>query len=93
MNVPAIIDKGGEWFAELGMGRSGGTRIVCVSGHVNKPGVYELPMGITFTRDHLRRLRRHLEGAQGQGGDPGRHLDAAARRQRARRPVRVRRAA
>jgi len=48
MNVPAIIDKGGAWFNALGMGRSGGTRIVCVSGHVNKPGVFELPMGITF---------------------------------------------
>ena len=48
MNVPAIIDKGGKWFADLGMGRSGGTRIVCVSGHVEKPGVFELPIGITF---------------------------------------------
>ncbi|HKA89075.1 MAG TPA: NADH-quinone oxidoreductase subunit NuoF [Haliangiales bacterium] len=48
MNVPAIVDKGGAWFNELGMGKSGGTRILCVSGHVNKPGVYELPMGIPF---------------------------------------------
>jgi NADH-quinone oxidoreductase subunit F len=47
MNVPCIIEKGGAWFAELGMGKSGGTRILCVSGHVNKPGVFELPMGIT----------------------------------------------
>jgi len=47
-NIPAIIEKGGEWFAGLGVGRSGGTRMLCVSGHVNKPGVYELPMGITF---------------------------------------------
>jgi NADH-quinone oxidoreductase subunit F len=50
MNVPCIVDKGGAWFNALGMGRSGGTRIVCVSGHVNKPGVFELPMGITFTQ-------------------------------------------
>ncbi|HEX4422929.1 MAG TPA: NADH-quinone oxidoreductase subunit NuoF [Kofleriaceae bacterium] len=50
MNVPFILDKGGAWFNALGMGRSGGTRIVCVSGHVNKPGVFELPMGITFTQ-------------------------------------------
>jgi NADH-quinone oxidoreductase subunit F len=50
MNVPFIVDKGGAWFNALGMGRSGGTRVVCVSGHVNKPGVYELPMGITFTQ-------------------------------------------
>jgi NADH-quinone oxidoreductase subunit F len=48
MNIPFIVDKGGAWFAELGVGRSGGTRIVCVSGHVEKPGVYELPMTITF---------------------------------------------
>ncbi|HTJ40942.1 MAG TPA: NADH-quinone oxidoreductase subunit NuoF [Kofleriaceae bacterium] len=48
MNVPFIIEKGGAWFNSLGMGRSGGTRIVCVSGHVNKPGVYELPIGISF---------------------------------------------
>jgi NADH-quinone oxidoreductase subunit F len=50
MNVPFIIDQGGKWFADLGTGRSGGTRIVCVSGHVNRPGVFELPMGITFTQ-------------------------------------------
>jgi NADH-quinone oxidoreductase subunit F len=50
MNVPFIIEKGGAWFNGLGMGRSGGTRIVCVSGHVKKPGVFELPMGITFTQ-------------------------------------------
>ena len=48
MNVPAIVEKGGAWFAELGMGRSGGTRMLCVSGHVEKPGVFELPIGITF---------------------------------------------
>jgi NADH-quinone oxidoreductase subunit F len=45
-NVPIIVEKGGEWFAQLGTPKSGGTRILCVSGHVNKPGVYELPMGI-----------------------------------------------
>ena len=48
MNVPFIVADGAAKFAELGVGRSGGTRIVCVSGHVNKPGVYELPMTITF---------------------------------------------
>ena len=48
MNVPFIIADGAAGFAELGVGRSGGTRIVCVSGHVNRPGVYELPMTITF---------------------------------------------
>jgi len=47
MNLPDIVTRGGEWFAGVGMGKSGGTRIVCVSGHVAKPGVYELPMGIS----------------------------------------------
>ncbi|HTM21539.1 MAG TPA: NADH-ubiquinone oxidoreductase-F iron-sulfur binding region domain-containing protein, partial [Kofleriaceae bacterium] len=47
-NVKYIVDQGGKWFADLGVGRSGGTRIVCVSGHVNKPGVFELPMTVTF---------------------------------------------
>ncbi len=49
-NIPHIVTKGGQWFADLGVGRSGGTRIVCVSGHVNRPGVYELPMTITFNQ-------------------------------------------
>lgn len=50
MNVPLIIDKGAQWFAGLGVGRSGGTRMVCVSGHVEKPGVYELPIGLSFNQ-------------------------------------------
>ena len=45
-NLPAIVENGGAWFAGLGVGKSGGTRILCVSGHINRPGVYELPMGI-----------------------------------------------
>ncbi len=46
MNVPWIIENGGGPFAELGTARSGGTRMLCMSGHLNKPGVFELPMGI-----------------------------------------------
>jgi NADH-quinone oxidoreductase subunit F len=49
-NIHYIVDKGGQWFADLGVGRSGGTRIVCVSGHVERPGIYELPMTITFNQ-------------------------------------------
>jgi NADH-quinone oxidoreductase subunit F len=48
MNVPDIVTHGGDWFAKAGMGKSGGTRLLCVSGHVKRPGVYELPMGISF---------------------------------------------
>ncbi len=43
--VPSIIQNGAKWFVELGMPNSGGTMLFSVSGHVNKPGVYELPVG------------------------------------------------
>ncbi|MBI4342498.1 MAG: NADH-quinone oxidoreductase subunit NuoF, partial [Candidatus Omnitrophica bacterium] len=46
--VPAIIQKGGEWFAKLGYGKSGGTRLFSLSGHVRKPGLYEASHGITL---------------------------------------------
>jgi len=44
-NIPAIILRGGEWFASLGTEKSGGTKLFPISGHVVRPGVYELPMG------------------------------------------------
>jgi len=47
-SVPAILRKGAKWFAELGVPNAGGTVIFSVSGHVEKPGNYELPMGIPF---------------------------------------------
>jgi len=43
--VPAIIRDGGAAFAALGTPKNGGTRLVCLSGHINKPGVYEIPLG------------------------------------------------
>ncbi len=46
--VPLIIEKGGEWYAKLGTEKSGGTKLICVSGAVNKPGVYEITMDTTF---------------------------------------------
>jgi NADH-quinone oxidoreductase subunit F len=49
-SAPAIILNGGKWFAELGTPKNGGTRLFCLSGHVNKPGVYELPMGFNLLR-------------------------------------------
>lgn len=48
--VPSIILNGGAWFAGLGTPKNGGTRMFCLSGHVNKPGVYELPMGFNLMR-------------------------------------------
>jgi NADH-quinone oxidoreductase subunit F len=43
--VPWIISNGGEAYAKLGMPKSSGTRLFCISGHVQKPGVYEVEMG------------------------------------------------
>ena len=48
--IPAIIRDGGAAFASLGPPKNGGTRLFCLSGHVNKPGVYELPMGFNLLR-------------------------------------------
>jgi NADH-quinone oxidoreductase subunit F len=44
-NVPKIIEKGWQWFAAIGEPKHPGTILFGVSGHVNKPGVYELPSG------------------------------------------------
>jgi NADH-quinone oxidoreductase subunit F len=48
-SVPTILRKGAHWFADLGVKNSGGTAIFSVSGHVEKPGNFELPLGIPFT--------------------------------------------
>lgn len=44
-NVPEIVNKGAEWFSKIGEPKHPGTLLYNVSGHVNKPGVYELPTG------------------------------------------------
>ena len=46
--VGPIVLNGSEWYAKLGCDKNGGNRLFCVSGHVNKPGVYELPNGTTL---------------------------------------------
>jgi len=43
--VPAIIRDGGKAFADLGVPKAGGTKLTCLTGHINKPGVYELVLG------------------------------------------------
>ncbi|HUF73986.1 MAG TPA: NADH-quinone oxidoreductase subunit NuoF [Gammaproteobacteria bacterium] len=48
-SIPTIIRKGARWFADLGVENSGGTAIFSVSGHVEKPGNFELPLGIPFS--------------------------------------------
>ena len=65
--VPFILREGAERFAALGTPRQGGTRLFSVCGHVNRPGLYEAPVGIT-----LRELiEKYAEGVRG-----GRNLKA-----------------
>ena len=49
-SVPAIILEGGEAYASRGTPKNGGTRLLCVSGHVNKPGIYEIPLGMNMKK-------------------------------------------
>ncbi len=48
--VPPILLMGGAQYAGLGVAKAGGTKLLCISGHVNKPGVYELPLGFPMMR-------------------------------------------
>lgn len=48
-NVPLIINRGWEWYSKIGAPRHPGTLLFGISGHVNKPGVYELPTGVLLT--------------------------------------------
>ncbi|MCW8917559.1 MAG: NADH-quinone oxidoreductase subunit NuoF [Gammaproteobacteria bacterium] len=47
-SVPVILKNGGQWFLEQGKPNNGGNKIFSVSGHVNRPGNYEIPMGTPF---------------------------------------------
>jgi len=47
-SVPSIIRNGGKWFADLGIPNNGGVKLFSVSGHVNNPGNFEIPMGSSF---------------------------------------------
>ncbi len=59
--VPAIVERGGDWFKSLGRTEPG-TKLYCISGHIQRPGVYELPLGVTL--DEL------VESAGGYEGEP-----------------------
>ena len=65
--VPYILRHGAEKFAGIGTPKQGGTRLFSVSGHVNRPGLYEAPVGVT--------LRELIEN-HAQGLRPGRQLKA-----------------
>ncbi len=47
-NVPSIIMNGADWYTSMGTEKSTGPKIVCLSGHINKPGNYEIIMGMSF---------------------------------------------
>ena len=66
-SVPHVILGGGDWYANLGTPKNGGTRLFCLSGCVAKPGVYELPLGY-----NLKKMINEVAG----GMRPGRKLKA-----------------
>lgn len=66
-NIPFIISEGAQEYRALGTEKSPGTRLVCLSGQVNRGGVFEIPMGITL---------RELIYEYGKGIQGGRQLQA-----------------
>jgi NADH-quinone oxidoreductase subunit F len=69
--VPLILEMGGDKFLELGVEKNGGTKVFCVSGHVNKPGLYEFPLGMNLKEiiyDHCGGI---LDGAELKAVIPG----------------------
>jgi NADH-quinone oxidoreductase subunit F len=69
-SVPTILRRGAQWFADLGPKNSGGTVVFSVSGHVNKPGNFEVPLGIPFA-DLLELAGGVLEGRRLKAVIPG----------------------
>jgi len=47
-SIPTIMRKGAQWFLDQGLPNNGGTKLFSVSGHVNNPGNFELPLGTPF---------------------------------------------
>jgi NADH-quinone oxidoreductase subunit F len=83
-NIPPIVSMGGKAFLDIGHPEGGGTKHVCLSGHVARPGVYEVPLGSLTLREAVfspemgggirggRRLKfLHLGGQSGPLAPPG----------------------
>jgi NADH-quinone oxidoreductase subunit F len=66
-NLPPIIERGPDWYKSIGTEKSPGPKIFCLSGCVQRPGNYELPLGTTF---------RHLIYDLGGGPPAGRQVKA-----------------
>lgn len=58
-NIPYLINNGVDWFRSFGTEQSPGFKLFAVSGHVNRPGIYEAPLGIT-----MRELLEHAGGVR-----------------------------
>lgn len=69
-SVPLILEKGAQWFLEMGLPNNGGCKIFSVTGHVNKPGNYEVPLGIPF-RDLLELAGGMKDGRKLKAVIPG----------------------
>jgi NADH-quinone oxidoreductase subunit F len=69
--VPLALTKGPEWFAKWGVEKNGGTKIYCVSGAVQKPGVFELPHNVTLRELVFDIAGGPLPGRQIKGIVPG----------------------
>jgi len=61
-NVPWIVNNGVDWFRQFGTGKSPGFKVFAVSGHVERPGIYEAPLGIT-----MGELLEYAGGVRGGG--------------------------
>ena len=69
-SVPSILANGGQWFADIGVENSGGSKLFSVSGHVNNPANFEVPMGTPF-KDLLEMAGGVREGRQLKAVIPG----------------------
>ncbi len=70
-NIPHIIDRGAEWFKTLGVGEDAGTKLFGVSGKVNNPGCWELPMGTPIREIIEQHAGGMQDGYQLKGFLPG----------------------
>ncbi len=69
-SAPTIIRRGAQWFADVGVENSGGTKCFSVSGHVEKPGNFEVPLGMPF-RELLEMAGGIWQGRQLKAVIPG----------------------
>ena len=70
-NIPHIIDRGADWFKTLGVGEDAGTKLFGVSGKVNNPGCWELPMGTPIREIIEQHAGGMQDGSQLKGFLPG----------------------